>query len=161
MGALFCEAGESMMAYAVSGHRHLPEIRQGLTRAAGRDVSLTFVPHLTPMIRGIHSTVYAPSKCAEVDALGIDGLQTLFEQRYADEPFVDVMPAGSHPETRSVKGSNMCRIAIHQHKDTGLIVILSVIDNLVKGASGQAVQNMNIVFDLPEQMGLQIVGLLP
>lgn len=161
MGALFCEAGESMMAYAVSGHRHLPEIRQGLTRAAGSDVSLTFVPHLTPMIRGIHSTVYAPSKFAAVDALGVDGLQALFEQRYANEPFVDVMPAGSHPETRSVKGSNMCRIAIHQHKDTGLIVILSVIDNLVKGASGQAVQNMNIIFGLPEDMGLQIVGLLP
>ena len=132
IGALFCEAGESMMAYAVSGHRHLPEIRQGLTKAAGTNVNLTFVPHLTPMIRGIHSTIYAPSKTA-----------------------------GSHPETRSVKGSNMCRLAIHQHQDTGLIVILSVIDNLVKGASGQAVQNMNIIFGIPEQTGLQVVGLLP
>ena len=113
------------------------------------------------MIRGIHSTIYAPSKTADVEALGIDGLQKLFEERYANEPFVDVMPAGSHPETRSVKGSNMCRLAIHQHQDTGLIVILSVIDNLVKGASGQAVQNMNIIFGIPEQTGLQVVGLLP
>ena len=161
IGALFCEAGESMMAYAVSGHRHLPEIRQGLTKAAGTNVNLTFVPHLTPMICGIHSTIYAPSKTADVEALGIDGLQKLFEERYANEPFVDVMPAGSHPETRSVKGSNMCRLAIHQHQDTGLIVILSVIDNLVKGASGQAVQNMNIIFGIPEQTGLQVVGLLP
>lgn len=161
IGGLFCEAGESMKAYAVSGHRHLPEIRQGLTTIAGEPVSLTFVPHLTPMIRGIHSTVYAPSKENKLAELGVDGLQALFEKRYANEPFVDVMPAGSHPETRSVKGSNMCRIAVHQHADTGLIVILSVIDNLVKGASGQAVQNMNIIFDLPEQMGLQVVGLLP
>lgn len=149
------------MAYAVSGHRHLPEIRQGLARAAGNDVSMTFVPHLTPMIRGIHATVYAPSKTDKVEALGVDGLQALFQKRYANEPFVDVMPAGSHPETRSVKGSNMCRIAIHQHADTGLIVILSVIDNLVKGASGQAVQNMNILFNLPEHSGLQVVALLP
>jgi N-acetyl-gamma-glutamyl-phosphate reductase len=113
------------------------------------------------MIRGIHSTVYAPGKCSDVNALGVNGLQELFEKRYADEPFVDVMPAGSHPETRSVKGSNMCRIAIHQHQDTGLIVILSVIDNLVKGASGQAVQNMNIIFGIPEQTGFKHKVLLP
>lgn len=161
IGGLFCEAGESMKAYAVSGHRHLPEIKQGLTGIANEDVNLTFIPHLTPMIRGIHSTVYAPSKVDKIAELGVDGLQALFEKRYKNEPFVDVMPAGSHPETRSVKGSNMCRIAVHQHQDTGLIVILSVIDNLVKGASGQAVQNMNILFDLPEQAGLQVVGLLP
>ena len=155
IGALLCEASESMMAYAVSGHRHLPEIRQGLQRAAGEDVSLTFVPHLTPMIRGIHSTVYAKVKAP------IEDVQALFEARYADEPFVDVMPIGSHPETRSVKGSNMCRIAVHQHPDTGLVVILSVIDNLVKGASGQAVQNMNIMFGLDEHAGLNIVALMP
>lgn len=161
IGGLLCEAGESMMAYAVSGHRHLPEIRQGLAQIADQNISLTFIPHLTPMIRGIHATVYAPSRNDKVEALGVHGLQKLFEERYANEPFVDVMPMGSHPETRSVKGSNMCRIAVHQHPDTGLIIILSVIDNLVKGASGQAVQNMNILFGLPETSGLQVVALLP
>lgn len=155
VGSLLCESSESMMAYAVKGHRHLPEIRQGLIRAAGRDVALTFVPHLTPMIRGIHATLYAQAPGLAVD------LQALYEQRYANEPFVDVMPAGSHPATRSVKGSNMCRIAVHQHAHTGQIIVLSVIDNLVKGASGQAVQNMNIAFGLAEDTGLRQVALLP
>ena len=156
VGSLLCEASESMMAYAVKGHRHLPEIRQGLKRAAGKDVQLTFVPHLTPMIRGIHSTLYA-----NAPGLSQDKLQALYEQRYANEPFVDVMPAGSHPATRSVKGSNVCRIAVHYHAATGQIIVLSVIDNLVKGASGQAVQNMNIMFGLAEKAGLQQVALLP
>lgn len=156
VGSLLCEASESMMAYAVKGHRHLPEIRQGLKRAAGKDVQLTFVPHLTPMIRGIHATLYA-------NAAGLTQaqLQALYEQRYANEPFVDVMPAGSHPATRSVKGSNVCRIAVHYHATTGQIIVLSVIDNLVKGASGQAVQNMNIMFGLAENAGLKQVALLP
>ena len=154
VGSLLCETSESMMAYAVDGHRHLPEIRQGLARAAGKDVELTFVPHLTPMIRGIHSTLYARIEP------GTD-LQALFEERYKDEPFVDVMPAGSHPATRSVKGSNTCRLALHYHEHTGQLVILSVIDNLVKGASGQAVQNMNIMFGLAERSGLNQVALMP
>lgn len=154
VGSLLCETSESMMAYAVAGHRHLPEIRQGLARAAGKDVDLTFVPHLTPMIRGIHSTLYA-----QIEP-GTD-LQALFEERYRDEPFVDVMPAGSHPATRSVKGSNTCRLALHYHPNTGQLVILSVIDNLVKGASGQAVQNMNIMFGLAENCGLNHVALMP
>lgn len=154
VGSLLCETSESMMAYAVAGHRHLPEIRQGLARAAGKDVELTFVPHLTPMIRGIHSTLYA-----QIES-GTD-LQALFEERYKDEPFVDVMPAGSHPATRSVKGSNTCRLALHYHQHTGQLVILSVIDNLVKGASGQAVQNMNIMFGLAENSGLNHVALMP
>ncbi len=156
VGSLLCEASESLMAYAVKGHRHLPEIRQGLKRAAGNDVQLTFVPHLTPMIRGIHSTLYA-----QAPGLTQETLQSLFEQRYANEPFVDVMPAGSHPATRSVKGSNVCRIAVHYHAQTGQIIVLSVIDNLVKGASGQAVQNMNIMFGLAEDAGLKQVALLP
>ncbi len=156
VGTLLCESSESMNAYAVAGHRHLPEIRQGLSRAAGgKAIDLTFVPHLTPMIRGIHSTLYARIPNLDVD------LQALFEARYADEPFVDVMPAGSHPATRSVKGSNTCRLAIHYHKDTGQLIILSVIDNLVKGASGQAVQNMNIMFGLDEDAGLRQVALMP
>lgn len=155
VGLLLCEAGESMKAYSVKGHRHLPEIRQGLRRAAGGEVGLTFVPHLTPMIRGIHATLYA-----RVADRGVD-LQALFEQRYANEPFVDVMPAGSHPETRSVRGANVCRIAVHRPQGGDLVVVLSVIDNLVKGASGQALQNMNILFGLDERMGLASAALLP
>jgi N-acetyl-gamma-glutamyl-phosphate reductase len=155
VGSLFSEAGESMKAYGVKGHRHLPEIRQGLRRAAGKDVGLTFVPHLTPMIRGIHATTYATVVDRSVD------LQALYETRYANEPFVDVMPAGSHPETRSVRGANVCRIAVHRPQDGDLVVILSVIDNLVKGASGQAVQNMNILFGLDERAGLGHAALLP
>ncbi|MGB1091329.1 MAG: N-acetyl-gamma-glutamyl-phosphate reductase [Oceanobacter sp.] len=155
VGSLLCESSESMMAYAVAGHRHLPEIRQGLTGFAGKAVNLTFTPHLTPMIRGIHSTLYAFASELKED------LQTLFEEAYADEPFVDVLPAGSHPATRSVKGSNICRLAVHYHQDTGQIVVLSVIDNLVKGASGQAVQNMNIMFGFEETAGLNIVALMP
>lgn len=155
IGSLFTEAGESMMAYAVKGHRHLPEITQGLRRAAKGDVGLTFVPHLTPMIRGIHATLYATVADTSVD------LQALYEQRYANEPFVDVMPAGSHPETRSVRGANMCRIAVHRPQGSELVVVLSVIDNLVKGASGQALQNMNIIFGLDERLGLNNVALLP
>ncbi|HLT03401.1 MAG TPA: N-acetyl-gamma-glutamyl-phosphate reductase [Pseudomonas sp.] len=155
VGSLFCEAGESMMAYSVKGHRHLPEIRQGLRRAAGREVGLTFVPHLTPMIRGIHATLYARVADRSVD------LQALFERRYANEPFVDVMPAGSHPETRSVRGANVCRLAVHRPQGGDLVVVLSVIDNLVKGASGQAIQNLNIMFGLDERLGLGHAGMLP
>lgn len=151
---LFAEAGDNFKAYGVPGHRHLPEIRQGLARVHGAEVGLTFVPHLTPLIRGIHATLYGRLK-KDID------LQSLFEQRYANEPFVDVMPAGSHPETRSVRGSNRCRIAIHRPQGGDTVVVLSVIDNLVKGAAGQAVQNMNIMFGFPENMALNIVPLLP
>jgi N-acetyl-gamma-glutamyl-phosphate reductase len=154
VGTLLCEASESMKAYAVSGHRHLPEIRQGLVQMANGQVGLTFVPHLTPMIRGIHATLYA-TLTSDTD------LQSLYEQRYESEPFVDVMPAGAHPETRSVKGANQCRIAIHRPQGGNTLVILSVIDNLVKGAAGQAVQNMNILFDLDESAGLETIALLP
>jgi N-acetyl-gamma-glutamyl-phosphate reductase len=155
VGSLLCETSESMKAYAVKGHRHLPEITQGLRQAAGGEVGLTFVPHLTPMIRGIHATLYATVADRAVD------LQGLFEQRYVNEPFVDVMPAGSHPETRSVRGANVCRIAVHRPQDGDLVVVLSVIDNLVKGASGQAVQNLNIMFGLDERVGLSQAGLMP
>ncbi|MBF7144235.1 MULTISPECIES: N-acetyl-gamma-glutamyl-phosphate reductase [Pseudomonas] len=155
VGSLFCEAGESMKAYGVKGHRHLPEISQGLRKASGGDIGLTFVPHLTPMIRGIHATLYATVTDHSVD------LQALYEQRYANEPFVDVMPAGSHPETRSVRGANVCRMAVHRPQGGDLVVVLSVIDNLVKGASGQAVQNLNIMFGLNERLGLAHAGLMP
>ncbi len=155
VGTLLCEATESMRAYAVDGHRHLPEVRQGLAIAAGNEVGLTFVPHLTPMIRGIHATLYAHVSDVTAD------LQGMFEQRYQDEPFVDVLPAGTFPETRSVKGSNMCRIAVLRPQGQDTVVVLSVIDNLVKGAAGQALQNMNIMFGFDERAGLNAVALMP
>ncbi len=154
VGSLFSEAADNFKAYGVGGHRHLPEIRQGLARMAGREVGLTFVPHLTPLIRGIHATIYV--ECVEDRAW-----QELFESRYADEAFVDVMPAGSHPDTRSVRAANMCRIAVHQPQGGRTLVVLSVIDNLVKGAAGQAVQNMNIMFGLDECAGLDQIPVLP
>ena len=154
IGTLFPESSDNFKAYGVAGHRHLPEIKQGLARVAQHEVGLTFVPHLTPMIRGIHATLYGRLK-RDVD------LQALFEQRYANEPFVDVMPVGSQPETRSVRGSNRCRIAVYRPQQGDTVVVLSVIDNLVKGAAGQAVQNMNIMFGLPEATALTIVPLLP
>jgi len=154
-GTLLCEASENFKAYAVPGHRHLPEIRQGLELAAGQAVGLTFVPHLTPMIRGIHATLYAQLRDTDRD------LQALYEIRYRDEPFVDVLPPGAHPETRSVRGANQCRIAVHRPRNGDMVVILSVIDNLVKGAAGQAVQNMNVMFGLDEASGLSGIAVLP
>jgi len=151
---LLAEASDNFKAYGVSGHRHHPEITQGLMRAAGRPVNLVFVPHLVPMIRGIHATLYA-RLTRKLD------LQALYEKRYAEEAFVDVMPAGSQPETRSVRGANFCRVAVHQPRGGDIAVVLSVIDNLVKGASGQAVQNMNIMFGLPETAGLEQLALVP
>jgi N-acetyl-gamma-glutamyl-phosphate reductase len=151
---LFAEAGDNFKAYGVAGHRHLPEISQGLAIMGGKQVGLTFVPHLTPLIRGIHATLYA-RLTQDVD------VQALFEEQYQNERFVDVMPKGSHPETRSVRGSNHCRIAVHRPGGDDTVVVLSVIDNLVKGAAGQAVQNMNIMFGLPESTALEQVPLLP
>ena len=154
----FAEASDNFTAYNVPGHRHWPEIRQGLGLAARREVGLVFTTHLLPIIRGIEVTAYARIT-REMD------FQALFEKRYAREPFVDVMPAGSHPDTRSVRAANLCRIAVHraprttQSADT--LVVLSVIDNLVKGASGQAVQNMNLMFGLPETTGLTHIPVIP
>jgi N-acetyl-gamma-glutamyl-phosphate reductase len=154
LSSLMSETGESFKAYAVAGHRHLPEIKQGLQGMTEQAVNLTFVPHLTPMIRGIHATLYARLN-SNVD------LQAVFEQRYQNEYFVDVLPAGSHADTRNVRGSNRCQIAVHQPQGGDTVVILSVIDNLIKGASGQAVQAMNLLFGLPENQGLQTVALYP
>ncbi|MGB8148109.1 MAG: N-acetyl-gamma-glutamyl-phosphate reductase [Azonexus sp.] len=151
---MFAEASDNFKAYGVSGHRHLPEIRQGLGMMSGASVGLTFVPHLTPIIRGIHATLYGRIK-SEAD------FQGLFERAYANEPFVDVLPDKSHPETRSVRSANICRIAIHRPQGGDTLVILSVIDNLVKGAAGQAVQNMNLMFGLDEATGLCQLPLLP
>ncbi len=151
---LFSEAADNFKAYGVAGHRHLPEIRQGLTEAAKRNVELTFVPHLTPMVRGIHATLYARITREE-------DFQQMFESRYADEPFVDVMPPNSHPETRSVRAANLCRIAVHRPQGGRTLVVLAVIDNLVKGAAGQAIQNMNIMFNLEECSGLTQLPVSP
>ena len=165
LGILMAEASDNFKAYSVAGHRHWPEITQGLkaiAASAGKaqganDLRITFVPHLTPMIRGIHSTLYARVLS---HAQGFD-FQRLFEERFASEPFVDVLSAGAHPETRSVRASNFVRIALHRPPESDLLVILVVEDNLVKGASGQAVQCMNIMFGLPETAGLTHVPVMP
>ena len=153
VATLFSEAADNMNAYGAGGHRHQPEIEQGLQEHTNGRVGLTFVPHLTPMIRGIHATLYAELS-ADVD------VQALFEERYRNEPFVDVMPSGSHPQTRGVRGSNVCRLAVHV-KPNGRVIVLSVIDNLVKGAAGQAVQNMNIMCGLEETAGLDVPAVVP
>ena len=152
--ALFAEASDNFKAYGVPGHRHLPEIRQGLARFAGKPVGLTFVPHLTPILRGIHATLYARIR-SDAD------FQDLYVRRYKDEPFVDVMPPGSHPDTRSVRAANLCRLAIHRPQGGDTLVILSVIDNLAKGAAGQAIQNMNIMFGVKETEGLCQLPVFP
>ena len=137
------------------GHRHLPEIVQALQEHAAGRIELVFVPHLTPMIRGIHATLYAELQD------GVPDLQGLYAERYRGEPFVDVMPPGAHPETRSVRGANVCRIAVHRVGGGRRVVVLSVIDNLVKGAAGQAIQNMNLMLGLEETLGLTHIALLP
>jgi len=152
---LFAEAGDSIKAYGVDGHRHLPEILQGLNHFSSESVSLTFVPHLMPMIRGILITAYA--NLIELDV----NLQSVYEDYYQGEPFVDILPAGMSPQTRSVKGSNMCQISINRPQSGTKVVVLAVEDNLVKGAAGQAVQCMNLCCGLEETTGLDIIGLLP
>jgi len=151
---LFAEASDNFKAYGVAGHRHLPEIRQGLSGIAGAQVGLTFVPHLTPIIRGIHATLYARITREE-------DFQSLYEKRFDGESFVDVLPAKSHPDTRSVRAANVCRMAVHRPQGGDTLVVLSVIDNLVKGAAGQAVQNMNLMFGFEECLGLTQVPVLP
>ncbi|ANJ67241.1 N-acetyl-gamma-glutamyl-phosphate reductase [Halothiobacillus diazotrophicus] len=153
---LMAEAGESFRVYAAEGHRHQPEILQTLVAVSERPVGLTFLPHLVPMVRGIESSIYIPLR----DEPPVD-VQALFEDYYADEPFVDVMPPGSYPETRSVRGNNLCRVAIYRPLGGSMLVVSSVIDNLVKGAAGQAVQNMNLMLGFPEDQGLDLIGLAP
>lgn len=152
---LLSETAGSFKAYGVSGHRHLPEIEQGLAEMTDSPVSLTFVPHLLPMVRGIHATLFARLTDTAAD------LQALFEASYRDEPFVDVLPEGIYPQTRTVKGANRCQLGVTVPQGRDTVVVMSTIDNLVKGASGQALQCMNIMFGLPETTGLGQVGLLP
>ncbi len=154
---LLAEASDSFKAYGVSGHRHLPEIEQALKSIKGASAAasqLTFVPHLLPIIRGMHSSVYAKLK-TQVN------LQSLYEQRYANEYFVDVLPQGIYPQTRTVKGSNLCRLSVTEPLQRGTVVVMSVIDNLAKGASAQGVQNMNLMLGLEETLGLEAPALLP
>ena len=162
VATLFAEASDNMKAYGVAGHRHHPEIHAQLVQLsggqiAGKEAQFIFTPHLVPMIRGMLSTIYVK---LSAKAKAID-LQSLYEKRYANEQFVDVLAAGNMPETRSVRGSNQLRMALHQQSDTGYLTIVVVQDNLVKGAAGQAVQNMNIMFGMAENAGLQVVPLLP
>lgn len=157
VATLQAESAENFKPYAVTGHRHLPEIRQTLASRALHDVGLTFVPHLVPMIRGIEASLYATL----TSDVTIEDLYKLYIDRYANEPFVDVLPTGTMPETRSVKGANICRISVFIPQQGNTVVVSSVIDNLVKGAAGQAIQNMNIMFSLDETAGLNQVALLP
>jgi N-acetyl-gamma-glutamyl-phosphate reductase len=157
IGTLFSESSDNFKAYGVSGHRHTPETSAQLQRYTDQKVGLVFTPHLVPMIRGMHSTLYA-RLTKDVDNAA---LQALFEDQYQDAAFVDVMPFGSHPETRSTRGSNMLRLALHRPDGSDTVIVLVVQDNLVKGASGQAVQCMNLMFGLPETAGLRQIALLP
>jgi len=157
IGTLFSESSDNFKAYGVHGHRHTPETSAQLARYTDQKVGLVFTPHLVPMIRGMHATLYA-RLTKEIDNVA---LQALFEEQYKDSEFVDVMPFGSHPETRSTRGSNMLRLALHRPEGSDMVVILAVQDNLVKGASGQAVQCMNLMFGFEESTGLQQIALLP
>ncbi|MHA7817917.1 MAG: N-acetyl-gamma-glutamyl-phosphate reductase [Pseudohaliea sp.] len=152
---ILTEASDNFKAYGAGGHRHQPEIEQSLGDLAGAPVGVTFVPHLAPMIRGIHATCFA-----RLNTPGQD-LQPVFEAYYADEPFVDVLPAGQHPQTRVVRGANRCQLAVAVPQGRETAVIMATEDNLVKGASGQAIQCMNIMLGLPETDGLGHPGLLP
>ena len=155
LGLLFSEASDNFKAYNVGGHRHHSEIVQGLNGVSKSPVTLIFTPHLVPMIRGIHATLYGRLTRTDVD------VQRLYEERFAGEAFVDVMPPGSHPDTRSVRASNVCRIAVHRPQGGDTVVVLAVEDNLVKGAAGQAVQNMNLMWGLAETTGLTLPPILP
>jgi N-acetyl-gamma-glutamyl-phosphate reductase len=153
--SLLTEASESFRAYGVMGHRHLPEIEQGLTQMADTPVQLTFVPHLAPMNRGILATLFAQLKEDAGDC------QALFESTYANEPFVDVLPEGEQPDTRYVRGNNRCQLSVTVPQGRRTVVVTAAIDNLTKGASGQAVQAMNIMLGLPELRGLELISVTP
>ncbi|MCH8620106.1 N-acetyl-gamma-glutamyl-phosphate reductase [Undibacterium sp. TS12] len=157
MGLLFSETSDTFKAYGVSGHRHTPETIEQLQRMSKDPIGLLFTPHLVPMIRGMHSTLYARLN----KDMSNEDLQALFETAYKDEPFVDVLPFGSHPETRSTRASNMLRLALHRPNNGNTVIVLVVQDNLVKGASGQAVQCMNLMFGLNEGTGLMHVPVMP
>ncbi|HEY6873303.1 MAG TPA: N-acetyl-gamma-glutamyl-phosphate reductase [Geobacteraceae bacterium] len=155
---LFCEVNDGFKAYAVGGvHRHIPEIEQELSLLAGTKMTISFTPHLVPMDRGILSTVYA----VPAEPLAAAELLNAYADFYKGEPFVRVLPEGSFPSTAHVRGSNFCDIGLTVDSRTGRVIVVSAIDNLVKGASGQAVQNMNAMNGFPENMGLEGLPLFP
>jgi N-acetyl-gamma-glutamyl-phosphate reductase len=158
---LGAEMSESFKAYGINGHRHLPEILEKASQVSDQSVSMTFVPHLVPMVRGMEATLYLPLTDPDSSQSDVEALQSLLASTYAEEPFVDVMPPNSLPETRSVRGSNLCRLSLSRPQNGDVLVVTSVIDNLVKGAAGQAIQNMNLLFGWPETKGLQQIGLMP
>ena len=152
---LMAESAENFKAYALQGHRHLPEIEENLSSVTqDKNVKLIFVPHLLPIVRGIHATMY-------VDAIKDFDISETYHRFYGEEPFVDILPQGECPEIKSVRSSNICRISFQKQKNSNKIIILSVIDNLVKGAAGQAIQNMNIMMNYDETDGLNLVPLAP
>jgi N-acetyl-gamma-glutamyl-phosphate reductase len=154
---IFCEVAEGMSAYGVGNHRHMPEIEQELSKACGQDVTINFTPHLIPMRRGMLTTIYARISAAH----SLADARTLLEQHYAHEPFVQILPEGQMPSTHHVRGSNHCHINLFAGRKKNEIILVSVIDNLVKGASGQAIQNMNIMYGFPEDMALDCVAVFP
>jgi N-acetyl-gamma-glutamyl-phosphate reductase len=155
--SLFCEVNNGFKAYGVATHRHTPEIEQELSLLAGQEINISFTPHLVPMNRGILSTLYGKltGEYATSDLIG------MYEEFYQGEAFVRVLPEGSFPSTLHVQGSNFCDIGLTVDRRTGRVIVVSAIDNLVKGASGQAVQNMNIMNGFPETMGLETLPLFP
>jgi N-acetyl-gamma-glutamyl-phosphate reductase len=157
LGSLFCEVNEGVKAYKIFDHRHLPEIEQELSQLAQKKIMVTFVPHLIPMDRGILTTIYVNlnKKIKTEDALSI------FQEYYRGEPFIRIYPKGKIPNTKDVRGSNYCDIGVIVNESDSRAVIVTAIDNLVKGASGEAVQNMNIMLGYPETMGLDVLPLFP
>ncbi len=156
-GSLFAEVGEGIHAYGIARHRHTPEIEQGLSEAAGRPIKVNFTPHLMPMNRGILATIYV----RYANGAGADDLRHVLDEKFKDEPFVRILPAGEAPATRHVKGSNLCLISVTEDRLPGRAIVIAVTDNLVKGASGQAVQNMNVRLGLAETAGLSQVPMFP
>jgi len=156
-GSLFCEVNEGLTPYNVGRHRHQPEMEQELAAAAGRGVRLTFAPHLVPLSRGMEATIYL----APPPGVTLREVAAALREAYAGEPFVKVHPDGRLPSVREVAGTNLCRIGFTDDPQGGRLVVVSVIDNLVKGASGQALQNMNLMLGLPETAGLDAPGLYP
>jgi N-acetyl-gamma-glutamyl-phosphate reductase len=157
VGSLFCEVNEAFKAYKVGNHRHTPEIEQELSRLAGREMKISFTPHLLPIDRGILSTIYA-TLTQDVTGKEISGL---YQDFYAGERFVRVHKPGSFPNIAFVRGSNYCDIGVAVDVRTNRLIIVSTIDNLVKGAAGQAIQNMNVLCGFPEHTGLDMIALFP
>ena len=154
---LYTEVTEGIHAYGVGSHRHMGELDQEFSKVAGRSIVPSFTPHLTPMTRGIYATIYAKTMAG----IGVDGVHRVLQDFYKSEPFVHVLPLGQVPQSRYVKGSNMIIMGVVADRQPGRVIIIATLDNLVKGASGQAVQNMNVVLGYPETMGLEQVALFP